>query len=69
MGKTSIESRLNIPGKIGWFTMEAPGFITLMYIMYTLPQDLNLSSLPPTNWVMAGMFVRYPSRSCPQSTG
>ncbi|KAF2418771.1 3-oxo-5-alpha-steroid 4-dehydrogenase [Tothia fuscella] len=57
MGKTSIESRLNIPGKIGWFTMEAPGFMILLYIMYTLPQELNLQSLPPTNWVMAGMFT------------
>ena len=58
MGKTSIESRFNIPGKWAWFTMEAPGFITLLYIMYSLPKELGVTSLPTPNWVMAGMFVR-----------
>lgn len=57
MGKTSIDSRLNIPGKWGWFTMEAPGFLTLLYIMFTLPKQLGIESLPMTNWAMAGMFV------------
>ena len=57
MGKTSIESKFNIPGKWGWFTMEAPGFITLLVIMFTLPKQLGLESLPTTNWVMAGMFT------------
>ncbi|KAI9829073.1 MAG: hypothetical protein M1832_000096 [Thelocarpon impressellum] len=56
-GKTSVTSRFNIPGKIGWATMEAPGFITLLYIMFTLPGELNLSGLPRENWVMAGMFT------------
>jgi 3-oxo-5-alpha-steroid 4-dehydrogenase 1 len=63
MGKTSVESRFNIPGKWAWFTMEAPGFITLLYIMSTLPKDVGLMELPTTNWVMAGMFVRDNSRS------
>jgi len=57
MGKTSIESRLNLPGKWGWFTMEAPGFLTLLYIMFTLPKELGLESLPTSNWAMAGMFT------------
>ncbi len=57
-GKTSTESRFNIPGKIGWATMEAPGFITLLYIMYTLPKENGIDSLPRENWVMAGLFVR-----------
>jgi len=62
MGKTSVESRFNIPGKIGWFTMEAPGFLTLLYIMFNLPSELGLDwrQLPVGNWVMAGMFVRLP---------
>lgn len=58
MGKTSYESRFNIPGKIGWATMEAPGFITLLYIMFTLPQKNGLDSLPGANWLMAALFVR-----------
>ncbi|KAI9831438.1 MAG: hypothetical protein M1819_005037 [Sarea resinae] len=63
-GKTSIQSRFNIPGKIGWITMEAPGFITLLYIMFTLPRQLGLESLGPTNWTMAGLFtIHYLYRS------
>lgn len=57
-GKTSTESRLNIPGKIGWATMEAPGFITLLYIMLTLPQKNGIEHLPGANWLMAALFVR-----------
>lgn len=57
MGKTSIESRFNIPGKIGWATMEAPGFMTLLYIMVTLPARNGIERLPMANWVMAGLFV------------
>ncbi|KAI9787777.1 MAG: hypothetical protein M1835_002638 [Candelina submexicana] len=36
--------------------MEAPGFITLLYIMNTLPKELGIASLPRENWVMAGLF-------------
>lgn len=57
MGKSSIESRFNLPGKIGWAMMESPGFITLLYIMFTLPGENNINSLPKANWLMAGLFV------------
>ena len=57
MGKTSTDSHFNIPGKIGWATMEAPGFITLLYIMYSLPNQEGIENLPMENWVMAGCFV------------
>lgn len=57
MGKTSIESRFNVQGKWGWFAMEAPGFLSLLYIMFTLPKQLGIESLPMTNWAMAGMFT------------
>jgi hypothetical protein len=59
MGKTSIPSRLNIPGKLGWATMEAPGFILLLYIMSTLPTKLGIESLPWENWVLAAVFVSF----------
>ena len=61
MGKTSTESRFNVPGKIGWATMEAPGFITLLYIMYSLPKQEGIENLPLENWVMATCFVCFPS--------
>ncbi|KAI9676789.1 MAG: hypothetical protein M1829_002884 [Trizodia sp. TS-e1964] len=64
-GKTSIVSPFNIPGKIGWITMEAPGFITLLYIMFTLPGELGLKgALPLGNWLMASLFtIHYIYRS------
>lgn len=57
-GKTSINSRFNLPGKWAWALMEAPGFITLLYNMYTLPKELGLGALPWANWTMAGLYVR-----------
>ncbi|KAI9734800.1 MAG: hypothetical protein M1818_006787 [Claussenomyces sp. TS43310] len=57
LGKTSGQSRLNIPGKIGWITMEAPGFITLLYIMLTLPSKAGLDTLPWENWAMGTLFT------------
>lgn len=57
MGKTSVESKCNIPGKIAWVTMEAPGFITLLYIMFTLPQINGMKEVPTGNWLMASLYV------------
>jgi len=37
--------------------MESAGFITLLYIMFTLPKELGLEELPLGNWTMAGCFV------------
>lgn len=46
--------------------MEIPGAATLLYIMYTLPKELNLTEpLPWGNWTMAGMFVRRSFSSLP----
>ncbi|KAF1344073.1 3-oxo-5-alpha-steroid 4-dehydrogenase-domain-containing protein [Delphinella strobiligena] len=56
-GKTSIESRYNLPGKWAWAIMEAPGFITLLYNMVTLPKELGIESLPWENWTMAGLYT------------
>ncbi|KAI8630937.1 3-oxo-5-alpha-steroid 4-dehydrogenase [Xylariaceae sp. FL1651] len=57
MGRTSVDSKLNIPGRIAWFTMEAPGFITLLYIMRTLPAEHGITDLPWQNKVLASLFV------------
>ncbi|CAG8955570.1 hypothetical protein HYFRA_00009524 [Hymenoscyphus fraxineus] len=56
-GKTSVESRLNIPGKIAWITMEVPGFLTLLYVMSTLPKELGIKELPWENIIMGSLFV------------
>ncbi|KAK4189834.1 hypothetical protein QBC35DRAFT_513729 [Podospora australis] len=60
MGKTSIPSSpLNIPGRLGWLTMECPGFLTLLYTFFKLPPQLglSLSDLPYQNKVLAFLFV------------
>ncbi|KAM3506705.1 hypothetical protein MY11210_007442 [Beauveria gryllotalpidicola] len=57
MGKTSVQSPFNIPGRVAWMTMEAPGFLTLLYVMNTLPQEHGIDDLPWQNRVLAGLFV------------
>ena len=57
MGKTSVNSRLNLPGRTGWLVMEAPGFLTLLYHLNTLPAQVGISELPWQNKVLAGLFV------------
>lgn len=58
MGKTSVESRLNLPGRVAWMLMEAPGFMALLYMMKTLPRMHGIEDLPWQNRVLAGLFVR-----------
>lgn len=57
MGKTSEASPFNIPGRIAWMAMECPGFLTLLYIMRTLPAQHGITDLPWQNLVLAGLFV------------
>jgi 3-oxo-5-alpha-steroid 4-dehydrogenase 1 len=57
MGKTSSPSVLNIPGRLAWLTMESPGFLTLLYLMRTLPLRHGITDLPWQNRVLAGLFV------------
>ncbi|KAL7926355.1 3-oxo-5-alpha-steroid 4-dehydrogenase domain-containing protein [Trichoderma austrokoningii] len=57
MGKTSVSSRFNIPGRLAWMTMECPGFLTLLYVMNTLPQKAGVDDLPFQNRVLGGLFV------------
>ncbi|OAQ69794.1 steroid 5 alpha-reductase [Pochonia chlamydosporia 170] len=57
MGKTSVKSSFNIPGRIAWMLMEVPGFTTVLYMMNTLPQIHGIDDLPWQNRVLAGLFV------------
>ncbi|KAK3297803.1 uncharacterized protein B0H64DRAFT_458353 [Chaetomium fimeti] len=63
MGKTSVTSRFNLPGRIGWLTMEAPGFLTLLYHMRTLTPTLSQNGggegLPWQNKFLATLFVTH----------
>lgn len=60
MGKTSVDSILNIPGRIAWFTMEIPGFLSLVYMMNTLPAEYGITDLPWQNKVLGALFVSSP---------
>jgi len=61
MGKTSIESRLNLPGKWAWFLMEIPGPLVILYCLATIPPSLGLTvhDLSWTNWTLAGMYITH----------
>lgn len=59
MGKTSVNSIFNLPGRIAWFTMECPGFLTLLYTMYTLSAEQGITDLPWQNKVLAGLYVSW----------
>lgn len=59
MGKTSTNSAFNLPGRIAWMTMECPGFMTLLYIMNTLPAQHVITDLPWQNKVLAALFVMH----------
>jgi 3-oxo-5-alpha-steroid 4-dehydrogenase 1 len=37
--------------------MESPGFLTVLYCMYAIPQQENLPGLPWANWTMAGIYT------------
>lgn len=37
--------------------MEVPGFITLLYVMRTLPAELGLAELPWQNKLLGALFV------------
>ncbi|CAK4033372.1 3-oxo-5-alpha-steroid 4-dehydrogenase like [Lecanosticta acicola] len=55
-GKTSIESAYNLPGKYAWLIMECPGFLVVLYCMFTIvPQEDG--PLPWANWTMAGIYT------------
>ncbi|KXL43626.1 hypothetical protein M433DRAFT_69412 [Acidomyces richmondensis BFW] len=56
-GKTSVDSKLNLPGKWAWFFMEIPGFLTVLYCVSTIPAKEGLPNLPWANWAMVCVYV------------
>lgn len=37
--------------------MESPGFLTVLYCMFAIPEKEGLPGLPWANWTMAGMYT------------
>lgn len=51
----------DLPGRWAWILMELPGFLTVLYVVSTLPTELNIAELPWQNKLMATLFVLIPS--------
>lgn len=63
-GKTSIDSRFNLPGKWAWCLMEVPGMLTVLYCMLTIRRQEGIATLPWANWTMAFVYsVHYTYRA------
>lgn len=58
-GKTSITSRLNLPGKPAWALMESVGALTVLYCVLNIPRTESLPSLPWGNRTMAGLYIAH----------
>ncbi|KAK4549723.1 hypothetical protein LTR36_005024 [Oleoguttula mirabilis] len=56
-GKTSVDSKFNLPGKWAWCLMEVPGMLTVLYCMLTIPRQEHLAGLPWANWTMAFVYT------------
>lgn len=56
-GKTSIDSRFNLPGKYAWAVMESAGPVVVLYCMTTIPEQQGIASLPWGNWTVAGLYT------------
>ncbi|KAF2461250.1 3-oxo-5-alpha-steroid 4-dehydrogenase-like protein [Lineolata rhizophorae] len=56
-GKTSVNSRFNLPGSWGWAAMEIPSLVIMSYLILILPRENGIENLPWQNWVMATMFI------------
>lgn len=39
--------------------MECPGFLTVLYCMFTIPSQLGIGKLPWGNWTMAGLYTTH----------
>lgn len=67
MGKTSTESRLNLPGRYAWAVAELVGPLNLLFILSTLPTKLHPplhasssilgTGLPAKHELLAALYV------------
>ncbi|KAI5293608.1 hypothetical protein KEM52_005383 [Ascosphaera acerosa] len=59
-GKTSVKSRLNLPGRYAWSFMEVVGPVNLLYALATAPSAYGprvWTDVPTTNKLIAGLYV------------
>ena len=74
MGKTSSNSRFNLPGRYAWAVAESVGPLNLLFILLTLPSKLRpapnhstslLTGLPIEHEVLGLLYIlHYLNRAC-----
>ncbi|KAI9930891.1 hypothetical protein ASPWEDRAFT_23231 [Aspergillus wentii DTO 134E9] len=56
-GKKSMNSCLNFPGRVGWVIMELVAPINFLFVLWKLPQTLDIASLPLINKLVGSLYV------------
>jgi len=64
MGKTSTDSRFNLPGRLSWVLAELVGPVNLLYILLTLPSKLTPTPDSPTSFVGTGLPAQNEILAC-----
>lgn len=64
MGKTSSNSRFNIPGRLAWSIAESAGPLNLLYILYTLPAKLKPTPDASTSFMGTGLPAQSEILAC-----
>lgn len=58
MGKTSSNSRLNLPGRYAWAVAESIGPFNLLFVIFTLPSKLKPSLDPSSSFLGTGLPIQ-----------
>lgn len=64
MGKTSTNSRFNLPGRYAWAAAELVGPINLIYILAALPSKLKPPPDAATSWLGTGLPAQREIMAC-----
>ena len=64
MGKTSSDSRFNLPGRYAWAVVELVGPVNLLYIIFALPSKLNPTPSATTSFLGTGLPAQNEIMAC-----
>src|ERR1700761_444531 len=64
MGKTSITSRFNLPGRFAWVAAELIGPVNLIYILSALPSTLKPPPEAATSFLGTGLPAQNEILAC-----
>lgn len=64
MGRTSVVSKFNLPGRYAWAAAESIGPFNLVYILFTLPAKLKPSPDAPSSFLGTGLPIQCEILGC-----